>query len=313
MLPDMNQNSPRVIDTVIPAFNALPLVGATVAALLEQQLPAGYSLTITVVDDGSSDGTENYLKERFGDRILIIRHDPNRGRSAACNTGAEHGAGEFLLFLDSDCLPANNRFIQEHIHALEAAAKISCGLISSEKQGFWPEYQRQLVKKRLKGLDNTDAATSFTTANTVVARDCFEKAGGFNTSYTHYGFEDRDLLLRLQQTGASVHYTPAAAVNHDDDINLSAVCNKMRLSGRYSSRLFAEQHPESYRTMPYYRFDGRLNPWMRYISPVSSRALPYLTALFEPVLEVRWIPVGLRGVLVRLASALAYLEGTCKS
>ena len=132
----MNQNSPRVIDVVIPAFNALPLVGKTVTALLEQRLPTGFSLTITVVDDGSSDGTGDYLEEHFGDRILVLRHDPNRGRSAACNTGAERGAGEFLLFLDSDCVPANQCFVLEHIHALEDGAKTSCGPVSSEKPGF---------------------------------------------------------------------------------------------------------------------------------------------------------------------------------
>ena len=301
-----------VIDGVIPAFNALPVIEKTVASLLEQQLPAHFALTITVVDDGSSDGTGSRLKERFGGRIQVIRLDANQGRSVARNTGAAHGEGEFLLFLDSECVPANSRFILEHTRALEAGAKISCGPVSSEQQGFWPEYQRQLAEKRRRRLGNPDAATSFTTANLVVWRAGFESAGKYNESYKYYGFEDRDLLLRLQKNGTTIHYTPKAIVNHEDDITLAAVCNKMRLAGQYSSRLFSEEHPQSYRTMPYSHFDARLNPWMRYVSRISSRSVPYLPALFEPVLKVRWIPFGLRGMLVRLVSALAYLEGTSK-
>jgi len=117
-------------------------------------------------------------------------------------------------------------------------------------------------------------------------------------------------LLRLQQTGASVRYTPTAIVNHDDDLDLKTVCNKMRISGQYSAREFAAQHPQHYNAMPYSRLDARLHPWLRIVSPVSSRTLPLMIRLFEPVLGIGWLPMGLRGTLVRLASALAYLEGT---
>jgi len=309
-MPKMSLHKPGTIDAVIPAYNAMPIVGTTISALLEQQLPAGFSLTITVVDDGSSDNTGEWLKEHFGARILVVRHPSNKGRSATCNTGAHQGQGQFLLFLDSDCVPANQRLILEHIDTISGGAKISCGPIRSEQQGFWPEYQCRLADRRTRGLGTADAATAFTTANTIIERSCFDQAGGFNTCYTHYGFEDRDLLLRLQQAGASVRYTPAAIVNHDAELNLETVCAKMRISGQYSSRKFAEQHPQSYRTMPYSRIDMRLHPWLRVLSPVSSRALPYLIRCFEPLLDRNWLPMGLRSALVRLASALAYLEGT---
>jgi glycosyltransferase involved in cell wall biosynthesis len=58
-----------------------------------------------VVDDGSSDGTTETLKSYSeGGRLHYIRHDKNRGYSAACNTGMSAAMGDVIAFLDSDDL-----------------------------------------------------------------------------------------------------------------------------------------------------------------------------------------------------------------
>src|SRR6202020_1898604 len=68
---------------------------------LSQELPAGHTLEVIVVDDGSSDQPQEALA-RFGDAIRLVRHPRNLGAAAARNTGCEAADGEYIAFLDSD-------------------------------------------------------------------------------------------------------------------------------------------------------------------------------------------------------------------
>jgi glycosyltransferase involved in cell wall biosynthesis len=306
----MNDTRQLVIDAVIPSYNGMPLVADTITSLLNQQLPSGCLLTVTVVDDGSSDNTCALLKDRFDGRIHILRNSRNQGRSTACNTGAAHGKGDYILFLDSDCVPTGTSYLSEHLRALNAGADVSCGIISSLRNDFWAEYQHRLTVNRQKSVNNPAAAPGGTTANILVKRSSFEKAGGFDTRYKHYGFEDRDLLLCMKNTGSVIRYTSTAVVSHEDDLDLRKICMKMQMSGQYSSLLFRENHPQAYKSMAYYRFDARVHPWLKFISLISTPALPLLTVLFNAILETRQVPFGMRSMGVKFMSAMYYLKGT---
>jgi glycosyltransferase involved in cell wall biosynthesis len=58
---------------------------------------------LIVVDDGSTDGTSEEMKQ-FGGRVKVIEHEENRGVSAARNRGVLHARGKYVAFLDSDDL-----------------------------------------------------------------------------------------------------------------------------------------------------------------------------------------------------------------
>lgn len=306
----MNDTKQLVIDAVIPSYEGMPLVVDTVTSLLNQQLPPGYLLTVTVIDDGSSDNTYVLLKDRFDGRIDILRNSRNQGRSAACNMGAAHGKGDYILFLDSDCVPIGTSYLLEHLQAINAGADVSCGIISSLRKDFWAEYQHRLTLNRQKAANNPEATPGGTTANILVRRTSFEKSGGFDTRYKHYGFEDRDLLLCMINTGSVIRYTSTAVVSHEDDLNLRGICMKMQMSGQYSSPLFRENHPQAYKSMPYYRFDARVHPWLKFVSLISAPALPLLTVFFDAILETHQVPFRMRSMGVKFMSAMYYLKGT---
>jgi len=82
---------------VIPVYNGERTVGRAIQSVLEQSHPA---LEVIVVNDGSTDGTGDVLSA-FGDRIRVLNM-PNRGVSAARNTGVESARGDWLAFLDAD-------------------------------------------------------------------------------------------------------------------------------------------------------------------------------------------------------------------
>jgi len=82
---------------VIPTYNRMTFVVKAIDSVLNQTC-ADYELII--VDDGSTDGTEQAL-ERYGEKICFLRQD-NAGVSAARNAGIRQARGEWVAFLDSD-------------------------------------------------------------------------------------------------------------------------------------------------------------------------------------------------------------------
>jgi glycosyltransferase involved in cell wall biosynthesis len=86
------------VSVVIPCYNA----DATVAETIESAFAAGSDVEVIAVDDGSTDATGAVLAS-YGDRIRVLS-GPNRGVSAARNSGVAQAQGRFVQFLDSDDL-----------------------------------------------------------------------------------------------------------------------------------------------------------------------------------------------------------------
>ena len=87
---------PRHICAVIPTYNNGGTVAGVVRGVLAQGLP------VLVVDDGSTDGTEEALK---GLEITYLRHPKNRGKGIALRTGLEEARRlgyRFALTIDAD-------------------------------------------------------------------------------------------------------------------------------------------------------------------------------------------------------------------
>ena len=85
------------ISVIIPVHNRVNLVGRALASIYAQSRCAQ---EVIVVDDGSSDGTDDYVRRHFPQARYI--RQSNQGVSAARNCGIAIARGEWLAFLDSD-------------------------------------------------------------------------------------------------------------------------------------------------------------------------------------------------------------------
>ena len=200
---------------VTPTYNRRPILEKCLRALEQQRfdpgLITGYELV--VVDDGSSDGTQAWLRERaaeFPHLRLVERH--HGGAGAARNYGVQVAQGDTIAFVDSDViLPPGS--IQAHAQALADA----CQRLGDD---------RVFTAGRLVNTDNFDQPTEapakvtdfsnafFDTANVAIAKHWLITAGLFDTDFSQYGWEDLELGVRLKNLGITMIKVPEAVGYH---------------------------------------------------------------------------------------------------
>lgn len=294
---------------VVPCYNAAESILRCLESLLSQQLGAGSSLEIIVADDGSTDGTGDLVEKTYGERVRTVSLRQNQGRSSARNAGAAAADSEVLLFIDADCVAADAGLVLAHQAAIEGGADLSFGDVRTPGTGFWARLQEDAAASRRRRARHGDAWW-FTTANVAIRREAFDAVGGFDPEFNRYGFEDRDLFIRLLSHGARAAFTESAVVFHEGDVSLARTCSSFLAAGRHSSRAFSRRHPEAYRRLAFGKLDCRLRPWLRHIDRVAWPAARWLARMPVNFLESRWLPFRFRLVVARTAYSLHYLHGT---
>lgn len=264
-----------------------------------------HALEILVVDDGSGDGTAEHLAAELEGIARVIAHPRNRGRAAARNTGMHEAKGDLLLFLDADCVPVNPGFLEAHA-AVAITGRCSSGDVRTTGGGFWSRYQQRAATRRRRAA----GVATFTSANVMVARDDMLAVEGFDPAYSGYGFEDRDLALRLAARGVHVGYNADAAVIHDDVLDLVTVCEKMTDAGGINSRIFSQRHAAAYVSLGYARLDARRHPWLRLVHTVGEPLRRFSLPRGERLLQSRRLPFRLRALAAMLMAGLSFLHGS---
>ncbi|OQX54719.1 MAG: hypothetical protein B5M53_05570 [Candidatus Cloacimonas sp. 4484_209] len=94
----MPEKSPTV-SVIIPTYNRAHLIRRAIQSVLNQTYQ---DFEIIIVDDGSTDDTEEVVKSFKNERIRYIRQEKNEGAAAARNTGIKMAKGEYIAFQDSD-------------------------------------------------------------------------------------------------------------------------------------------------------------------------------------------------------------------
>ena len=87
------------LSVIVPVYNEVQ----NIREILKRVQATGLPWEIVIVDDGSTDGTRDILKELDGkDNIRVILHEKNQGKGAAGRTGFAHAKGDVFLIQDAD-------------------------------------------------------------------------------------------------------------------------------------------------------------------------------------------------------------------
>ena len=181
--------APRVT-AIVPAYNRSHCIVQAVESVLAQTSPPS---EILVVDDASTDNLAEALAP-FGARVRLIRHETNRGPSAARNTGLEAATGDLVAFLDSDDLWHAEKQEKQLAFMARLGLVASCTGFETISSGVAREAWRPYGET----LSERDAAWGCYTSpgSTLVARrDALMSCGGYDPDFAR--FEDWDLMLRL--------------------------------------------------------------------------------------------------------------------
>ncbi len=92
----------RKLTVVVPVFNERNTLVEVVRRMRAVDLPDGIEREIIIVDDGSTDGTRDVLRQLGDSTVRIVLHDVNRGKGAALRTAFGHATGEYVLVQDAD-------------------------------------------------------------------------------------------------------------------------------------------------------------------------------------------------------------------
>jgi GT2 family glycosyltransferase len=202
----------------MPLFNCVALTQACVASL-QATLPPGLAHEIILVDDGSTDGTREWLRT-LHEPCRVLLNERNLGYAAANNRGVSLARGEFLALLNNDLVLAP-RWLEPMLDAhrvlgtragivgnvqLDAATgAVDHAGILINRQGK-PEHARTLPPRWTQAFRRIRLVPAVTGACLLMARPQWERWGGFDEGF-HNGGEDVDLCFRARAAG---HVTAVA-------------------------------------------------------------------------------------------------------
>jgi len=225
---------------IIPTHNRLQLLRRTVESVLNQKY-RDYELI--VIDDGSTDGSLNYLRA-IAPKINALRQI-NRGPGAARNLGVQHAIGTYVAFLDSDDLwfPWTLEVYAKVVRDADQPAFMSGKpwRFRDDKPSNVPKEAPQWLQFR-DYLQSGDQWRWWGASSFVVRRQTFIDAGGFSVDLRNG--EDADLALRIGTALGFVQITAPhtfAYREHEGNIagdlhhNVAALSHQIRseCSGEY--------------------------------------------------------------------------------
>jgi len=212
------------IDIVIPAFNNEGTIGATLHSVAEQRLPSGVRVRALVIDDGSTDGTVQVVRQKAGAVSIPIEviSSSHAGAGQARNRALDAVDGEYVFFLNADnvlrpnALRAHALWHQRHGGPLRATLGLimwDAALRPTPLMEWFVHGGPQNSYDDLLGATMAPPEHYFTAANILIPAAALE-AERFSPELPGYGWEDLELGRRLAAQGLSLHVVHDAVAMH---------------------------------------------------------------------------------------------------
>ena len=235
---------------IVPVFNGGKAFQACVLSLLKLDYP-NKKLQIILINDGSTDGTAQWLNEqKLESYFKIITHDQNKGRAAARNSGLKNARGDVIIFLDGDMVVKPD-FVEQHIVAISKLEVVAVsGLLISDPgqpktglQNYIFEYKKRGAKQF--GENNPIPFNYLITGNMSVKSKAVNECGLFDEKYIGYGGEDTDYAIRLWELYPNgLRYSSKATSIHNHNETLHELQTKMENYGRTNYLKLLDKYPK---------------------------------------------------------------------
>ena len=215
------ENAP-LVSIVVPIYNHLEQTRQCLFSLAE--VGASCTFEVIVVDDGSSDGSAEWVETC--PQVRLHRMSENSGFVAACNAGAGVARGQYLVFLNNDT-EVTAGWLDALIGCFKTVPR--CGLVGAKL--IYPDGSLQEAGGIVfadgsacnygRGGNPADPRYDFLREVDYCSGACialpaslFRSLGGFDVRYAPAYYEDTDLAFAVRAAGYQVIYQPRAEVVH---------------------------------------------------------------------------------------------------
>ena len=213
-----------LFSVVLPTFNRCHTLTLCLSALAFQTLPAD-QWEVILVDDGSTDGTREFLaRARFPFRVKVLPpsgQGANQGAGAARRAGVAAAGGEFILLCNDDSI-ASSTLLEDHLHFQRTHAREKLAILGDfapssacgrRALSFWINHSPFLFPQQTLKPGQLCDPSLFVTCNLSIRRQALLEAGNFDPSFRVA--EDTEMGARLQRLGYRVRFEPSASATHE--------------------------------------------------------------------------------------------------
>jgi len=263
----MNTQEPFVVVLVL-SYNGRVLLDDCLNSYLKNTYS---NFELVVIDNGSTDGTEQFVKANFP-VVQTIRLETNRGYSGGFNYGLEYAIkdkeADYVLVTNNDVI-ADKNLIFELVKVAEKDAMI--GFVTGKVYFNEKKNNNNIIQtvgklshpinivgehigtgeKDEGQYDNVEERDFIDDVFTLVNREVIEKTGGYDETF-FLDFEEADWQLRSKKFGYKIFYTPYAKLWHK--IGMSTGGRNSRLRTFYLKRnqiIFTKKHLTSNKFLLY--------------------------------------------------------------
>ncbi|KKQ89328.1 MAG: hypothetical protein UT12_C0016G0005 [Candidatus Curtissbacteria bacterium GW2011_GWC2_38_9] len=251
------------ISVVIPCLNGRNTIGNLLKSIYSQQYQG--KIEVIATDDGSTDGTSDYLRKSWP-TVKLIKFAKTQGSAPALNAAAKKSTGNYILATNDDVTFDKNAFIAlVDCYQSQQKVGITTGkMLDSKDQfaipGFRINHYLGYHPYDLKDKNKIRQCDWAVGACLFIKKDLFKKINGFDEGFIFCG-EEYDLAFRIRQFGLKVLYTPKAIFYHSFNRNLNP--NKETLFAHYRGKI------------RYMFKNGRIDHLLIFL-PLQLLAIPFL-------------------------------------
>jgi glycosyltransferase involved in cell wall biosynthesis len=197
------------ISVIIPTYNHAAFVGEAIQSVLGQTFR---DLELVVVDDGSTDATQEVLGQVGDPRLCVVRQ-ANAGLLAARSAGVNATTAPFVTFLDADdvFLPDTLATMEQYLRAHPDVGLVAGGVRYIDSAG-------RVLGEHVAMPASLDVAdlllhNPITVSGILLRRTWYERVGGFATGRVYDACGDWHLWLRLRAAGCPFGWVERAVVS----------------------------------------------------------------------------------------------------
>lgn len=249
---DINGEKMKDVSIIIVNYNTLELTKNTIESVFEKT--EGITYEIILVDNASNDGSAEFFKNNYKDKIIFIKNDKNLGFGKANNKGIQISKGKYIFLLNSDTLLINNavKILCDNLKKEESYGVVGGALYTQDLQptnSFMREtpyvtikteinlclnYLKKIILKFQKKKEQFNYTNknlvvgAISGADMMIKKEVLDKVGGFDEDFFMY-CEEVELSYRISKAGYKSISVPEAKIIHLEGKSTCFKENKHRM------------------------------------------------------------------------------------